>query len=281
MREQSFKETLISIPISESAFAKRNDTSITWLTGAGFMINCRGTIIFIDPVISVKPGEEHISEIGLALKLNLPILATQVPKVDYVLYTHSDIDHLGPQTAIELAKHNVQFIGTYPVYYQLTQLGINPKQVAVCRIGEQINIGDVVIEITPADHPWQLKDLARGGRPFRMGDCCGYILNTQDGRMFFPGDTRLMEEHLKIRDIDLLALDVSMCEYHLNHTSAAVLANNLPNAYLFPYHYGTYNTENPAHCGNPKDVYSKIKNGEQRGLILAPGEAFILRSFNV
>lgn len=270
---------LKSVPIELSIFEEREDTTVTWLGGAGFLINCRGTIIFIDPLLSVDPDEPDKSECGLKLKINLPLFAEQVPKVDYVLYTHSDIDHLGPITAKKLADLGAKFIGPYPVYYELTQLGINPKQVSVCRIGESMTIGDIVTEIIPADHPWQLHALERAGRPFRMGDCCGYILNTEDGRLFFPGDTRLMEEHLNIKDIDLLALDVSIDEYHLGHVSAVVLANHLKNAYLFPMHYGTYDSEKPAHVGWPDDIYPKITNSDKRGLLLNPGEPFVVRPF--
>lgn len=280
MTSQFFAQQLQPVPISAAAFAKQESTTVTWLAGAGFLVNCRGTIIFIDPLLSVSPDDENISEAGLELKIPLPLKAVDVPRVDYVLYTHSDIDHLGPVTAMALAGQGANFIGTYPVYYQLTQFGVSPKQVAVCRTEEPFVIGDIKVEVTPADHPWQLKDLQRGGRPFRMGECCGFILNTPDGRLFFPGDTRLMEEHLRISDIDLLALDVSMCEYHLNHTSAAVLANHLPNAYLLPLHYGTYHSEFPAHQGDPRDVFSKVSNGEKRGLLLQPGEPFEVRKFN-
>lgn len=268
-----------SVQINQSDFESRDDTTVTWLGGSGFLINCSGTIILIDPLLSVKPEDPELSECGLKLKIRLPLLAEQVAKADYVLYTHADIDHLGPITALTLAKLNPRFIGTYPVYYQLTQLGVNPKRVSVCRVGEKIDVDGILVQITPADHPWQLQAIERGGRPYRMGECCGYILNTKDGRIFFPGDTRLMEEHLDIKDIDLLVLDVSKDEYHLNHVSAAVLANNLPNAYLFPTHYGTYYSDKPAHIGEPGDVYPKISNANQRGLLLSPGEPFVVKSF--
>ena len=108
----------------------------------------------------------------------------------------------------------------------------------------------------PADHPWQLKDLERGGPPYRMGECCGFLIDAPEGRLYFPGDTRLMEYHLSLTDIDVLALDVSTCEYHLNHTSAIVLANHFPKAYLLPFHYGTYDCPTVAsHCGEPEDIY--------------------------
>ncbi|MZQ99056.1 MAG: hypothetical protein GT601_15425 [Acidaminobacter sp.] len=261
------------VPIRTEAFDKIENTQITWLAGAGFFVNCRGTILFIDPLLSTKPGEPWVSEAGLKLKIPYPMVAEAIPRADFVLYTHSDIDHLGPQTALELAKRTPIFIGPHPVYHALTQLGVKPQSIQICRVGDELDLGVLSLEITPADHPWQLQDVARCGKPFRYGDCCGFILNTPDGRLFFPGDTRLMEEHLRIRDIQILALDVSTCEYHLNHTAAAVLANSLPEACLLPLHYGTYDKpEKGAHSGDPEDVFILIENSDKRALRVAPGE---------
>jgi L-ascorbate metabolism protein UlaG (beta-lactamase superfamily) len=261
------------VPIEPSFFDLKDCTEVAWLAGAGFAVNCRGTVIFIDPLMMTKPEDPSVSEAGLKLKIPYPLTAGEVPRVDYVLYTHGDIDHLGPLTAKALANHHPTFVGPPPVFVKLTQLGIDPNHITVCRTGDPVQCLDVTLEITPADHPWQLQDPVRCGKPYRAGDCCGFILNTPDGRLFFPGDTRLMEDHLRIRDIQLLALDVSTCEYHLNHTSAAVLANHLSDACVLPLHFGTYDCpEKGAHCGDPEDVFAKITNGEIRGLRVAPGE---------
>lgn len=261
------------IKIKQEAFEKTDFTSITWLASAGFLINIRGTIILIDPVLMTKPDHEYISEAGLKMSIPYPIKATDISKVDAVLYTHPDNDHLGHDTAQILAKLNPRFIGPHTVFNRLAQIGISPKNIETYRTGDIIKINDIIVEVTPADHPWQLQDPQRCGKPFRSGDCCGFILTTPDVRCFFPGDTRLMEEHLKITDIDLLALDVSLDPFHLSHLGATVLANSMPQALLVPIHYGTYDApDKPAHLGDPNDVFNKVKNGDKRSRILAPGE---------
>lgn len=153
------ENALITVPMDAKAFANRGDTAVTWLGGAGFLVNCRGTIILIDPVLSLSPDQEGCSEVGLKLKIALPILADQLPRVDYVLYTHSDSDHLGPLTALVLAQKGAKFFGTYRVYHALTQLGVSPVQAFVCREEEPVQLGGITVDVTPADHPWQLKDL--------------------------------------------------------------------------------------------------------------------------
>ena len=83
-----------------------------------------------------------------------------------------------------------------------------------------------------------------------------------------------MEEHLSITGIDVLAVDVSRCEYHINVRGATTLANLLKDALLIPYHYGTYNAPDiPAHCGDPEDVFCNVTEREKREKRLAPGQA--------
>lgn len=77
--------------------------------------------------------------------------------------------------------------GTLAVFERLVRQGIPQEQMEVLRVWETKQIGDVLVESMPADHPWQLKDLARGGRPYRMGDCCGFILNTAGWANLFSG----------------------------------------------------------------------------------------------
>ncbi|MFZ5966121.1 MAG: MBL fold metallo-hydrolase [Bacillota bacterium] len=273
MSQMKFVRAKEPVQITEEAFKVSDNTSIAWLASAGFLINARGTVILIDPVLMTSPDQEDLSEAGLKMSISYPIKSTDIPKVDAVLYTHPDHDHLGQITAQVLAQLNPRFIGPHTVFNRLAQIGVNPRNIETCRTGDIFKIDDVTIEITPADHPWQLQDPQRCGKPFRSGDCCGFIVTTPDVRCFFPGDTRLMEEHLMVRDIDLLALDVSLDPFHLNHPGAIVLANSMPEALLVPIHYGTYDAPGkPAHCGDPNDVFDKVKNGNERARILAPGE---------
>lgn len=267
-----------AIHIPPGAFQASDDTTVYWLSGGGFLIHCRDTNLIIDPVLMKKEEDPKISEIGLPLKTEFPLEPAEIPSDCYVLYTHADGDHLGPETAKILAEQKVTMVGTLAVFERLARLGVPPGQIQVLRTQEHRKLGSVEVESTVADHPWQLKDLKRGGRPYRLGECCGYRLKTTDGVLYFPGDTRLMEEHLRMEAVDLLALDVSICEYHLNHTSAVVMANYFAGADLLPFHYGTYDCPHiAAHCGEPEEVFSQVNDGGRRGHILAPGEPFVVK----
>jgi L-ascorbate metabolism protein UlaG (beta-lactamase superfamily) len=266
-----------SRPIPPAAFGPAHDTALWWLTNAGFLINCRGALIMLDPAISMDPASPGLHESGHRLLVQLPITAHAVPRLDAVLYTHSDSDHLAPITARALAKTGALFAGPPPVAEGLADLGLRRDRIQLVRPGEPFRVAEVEIVPTPADHPWQLKDPARFGAPFLPEDCCGYLMRTPDGVIWCPGDTRLMSEHLLIRGVDLLLVDASNSEYHLGPKASASLADNLPEAALVPYHYGCYDApDHEAYNGDPAAVAANMRSDKGRLQCLAPGERFPL-----
>jgi L-ascorbate metabolism protein UlaG (beta-lactamase superfamily) len=270
--------------MSSGDFGVIEDTRLYWLGQAGFVLNTRGVVLLLDPLLVTGPGS--LSETGLELLNPWPIDAAELPRVDAVLYTHTDNDHLGPETAKNLMKLDPIFIGTLYCKDRLTELGASPVRCLSGvpagtprrgKNGNSFDMGSAKIELLPADHPWQLSDPDKYGRIFGPEDCCGYKITTQDGVFVFPGDTRLMKHHLDLRNITVLALDVSTDPYHLGAQGATVLANRLEDVLLVPYHYGTLKSDNSAHNGDPGPILRGIRDGVRRGRILAPGEPLILR----
>lgn len=260
--------------LESEAFANATDTFVCWLSGAGFLINSRGTTVMIDPVISMEKEKTDTVEIGLRLRVPLPIEAKDVSRLDAVLYTHADSDHVGKYTPLALAEKNALFYGTLPAVNQLEVLGVPVEQTKTIGIGETFKIGQIEITTTPADHPWQEMNPEKYGGSWGPKDCCGFLIKTPDGTIWCTGDTRLLPEHLQMTGIDVLLLDVSWNEYHLGPESAITLANKLSRAHLIPYHYGTYDTDIEALNGNPMELASKIRESKSRLHVLAPGEKF-------
>lgn len=271
-------ERLKMVPLDEKAFAPLNYTAIYWLGAAGFLINVRGTILLIDPVLELDPEDAARSETGAKLRLKPPISTEDLLRVDAVLYTHSDKDHTGPATACKLAQKGVPLYGPYPVFHKLMSWKIPFEQCPVIRYGEMVSIGSSTIQALPADHPWQLENPVKGRIPFRKGECLGYQVDTPDGRLLFPGDTRLMEEHLLLHDVQVLALDVSDSPYHLGPEGAVALANHLESAYLLPMHYATFDEPEVSGFTDHLDdkILPRITRWEERGRILNPGQGFYL-----
>jgi L-ascorbate metabolism protein UlaG (beta-lactamase superfamily) len=264
-------------PLPPGAFGAARHTALWWLTNAGFLINSRGMAMLIDPAISMSRADPRLHETGHRLLVSLPIQAAEVPRLDIVLYTHADYDHCAPETAKALVHTGCLFAGPPPVLAELEKLGVARDGLRLVKPGTALGLGDVQIRITPADHPWQLRDPERLGPPFGPEDCCGYLVCTSDGTIWHTGDTRLMEQHLQVCGVDVLLLDVSRCEYHLGPEGGARLANALPGAQVIPHHYGTYSEpDHPAYNGDPSAAAALIRDAARRFHILAPGERYVV-----
>jgi len=277
---------LPSIPIGPEAFSTSGDTALWWLTHAGFLVNSRGCLLMLDPAISYSPEtplphERAISPRFLArsrMMVRLPVEAHQVPRLDAVLYTHADRDHLSIRSARELFWTGAIFFGPPPVTRELAKQGFPPERLRAVRSGETFRVGVVEVTPTPADHPWQLQDPAKFGPPWGPGDCVGYLLRTPDGTVWCVGYTRLMVEHLRMTGVDLMLLDVARDPYHMGVGDSARLANAMAGSRIIACHYGCYNT--PDHVGwngDPAEVAAKVTGADRRFHVVAPGERIVLR----
>jgi L-ascorbate metabolism protein UlaG (beta-lactamase superfamily) len=259
-------------PITAKDFDPSENTSIWWLSGAGFLINSRGSLIMIDPVITMQAGSSEICELGHRMLVPLPIVAAEVPRLDAILYTHLDDDHLAPITAPALIGTGGLYGGPAIVVQELERLGIPSRQAQAFHIGETFRIGNVEITLTRADHSWQSQD------PYGPEDCCGFFISTPDGSIWHTGDSRLLDEHMQMSGVDVLLLDVSNDPYHFGIENAVKLANHLENADIIPHHYGTYyGPEILPFNGDPEKLSPHITRSESRFHVLAPGERYVLK----
>jgi L-ascorbate metabolism protein UlaG (beta-lactamase superfamily) len=257
-------------PIGPSFFEERDRTLLTWLGMAGALINAHGTILLIDPLISTieREGQVVSEEGGYRLKVPLPVEAKDVRRADLVLYTHADDDHFGHLTAKILAERTAsRFLATPPVARGLRESGIAPERIQVARENETVRVGAAEILVTPAMHDWQEVN------PWKREDCCGYLVNTPDGRIWHPGDTRWIDDLLAFKDIDVLFFDVAAVESHLGPEGSARLARACGAKVMIAYHYGTFDLP-PGSFGNcdPDDALPYLKDVPGRFLKLGPGE---------
>ena len=264
-----------TIELPPNYFEDGGETAVYWLSAAGVLVNSHGFNIMIDPLLSIISDDPAIGETSEMLMTAPPIMATQVEKLDAVLYTHTDNDHLGPITAKELMKTGAQFHGPPYVINELSRLGLAEGRGFSHKPGETFDLGNLEITLTPAFHPHQLFKTDFESY-FKPEDCCGYKIKTQDGVVWIPGDSLLMNEHLQMKDIDLLFIDFSDNASHFGLDFSIGLANVLETSDMIPYHFATFYGPDHDWCNaDPGKAIPRLRQPE-RLHILAPGEKYVL-----
>ena len=278
-----------TVHMAAEDFSDCGKTTVFWLSGAGVMINSRGTVILIDPVLfadqeidltfitsPVGIGDDDPLHRRTFRLVDPPILPEEIHTLDAVLYTHSDDDHFGHITARALGGVANSFHGTHFMQHEMEKLGLPKEKLFGHGIHKTFQIGCMTITLTPADHGYQKDHPERYDWCFGPEDCCGFLIDTPDGRIWVPGDSRLMEEHLKLEGIDLMCIDFSADRWHWGWENSRKLVNHMPDTDLILIHYGTiYAPLRAAYNFNPADVKGKIAN-EERLHVLAPGEKYTL-----
>ena len=109
-----------------------------------------------------------------------------------------------------------------------------------------------------------------------MEDFCGFRIETEDGIIWMPGDSRLMEEQLHQDPMDLILLDISDSRWHIGLEGVKKMTAAYPDTPLIPIHWGCVDApEWKEFNGDPAAVRDMIVNPE-RLHIMAVGEAYEL-----
>jgi L-ascorbate metabolism protein UlaG (beta-lactamase superfamily) len=253
-------------PFGTEAFKASNQTTLRWLGMAGFLINSRGTTLMVDPLLE---------GFDMPMLLDFPIATKDVPRLDAILITHSDNDHYSVLTnrglaAVTRAYHSTIYVDSLMKNEGLPSYGHS--------IGDVFNVGPIRVTVTPADHAYQNAYPGMSKRIFKNEDACGFWIETPDGTIWAPGDSRLIpEHHLKMPAPDAMLFDFSDSEWHFTLEGAVKMANAYPKTPLLLYHWGSVDAPDfSPFNGDPKTLYKLVKN-PKRIHVLAPGEPFILK----
>ena len=251
-------------PITKEAFKPIDNTQVYWLGNASIMINSRGTNIMIDPLLE---------GFDMPLLFEMPILPQNIPTLNALLVTHIDNDHFSIPTCKDVLKVCHSYHSTNYVASVMKENGING-------IGHDIHdtfkVNDVTITLTPALHNWQKDSKKHNYRQWKEEDYCGYWIETLDGTIWLPGDSKLIDEHLKMPQPDMILFDFSDNDWHITFEGAVKLANTYPNATLVCIHWGSVDAPDfSPFNANPENLVDRVIN-PHRIKVLAPGEAITL-----
>lgn len=255
-----------TIPIGNLAFAPLDCTKVYWLGNASILINSRGTTLMIDPLLK---------GFDMPLLIDMPILPNEVPALDGVLITHIDNDHFSRPTLADMKDVCKSWHAPHYVAEQMEkELSIDG---AGHGIGDTFSVGSVQATLTPAKHNWQNDSAKYNYRVWKEEEYCGYWLDTPDGTVWLPGDSRLLDAHLHMPEPDIILLDFADNSWHITLDGAVRLANAYPKARLLCIHWGSVDaSEMNTFNGDPEVLAKRIENPE-RVCALMPGEALTLK----
>ena len=145
-------------------------------------------------------------------------------------------------------------------------------------IGDTFVLDDLRITVTPADHAWQNEIPGKSSHYFLPEDACGFWIETRDGTIWAPGDSRVIPaHHLTMPAPDVLLYDFSDSEWHFGLDGAISVANTYPNAALLLHHWGSVDAPDFAPFNaDPASLRGRVANPD-RVHVLAPGQPFELR----
>ncbi len=255
-------------PFGAKAFEPSKNTTLRWLGMAGFFINSRGTTLMIDPLLK---------DFDMPVMIEFPISTRDVPRLDAILVTHADNDHYSVPTnrdlkPVTLAFHSTIYVDSLMKVEGFPSFGHN--------IGESFQTGNIRVKLTPADHAYQNHYPGMSKRWFKNEDACGFWIETPDGNIWAPGDSRLMAEHLQFPAPDAILFDFSNSEWHFTLEGAVKIANAYPNTPLLLNHWGSVDAPDfTPFNADPKDLYDRVVN-PKRIYVLAPGQPFILKKIS-
>jgi L-ascorbate metabolism protein UlaG (beta-lactamase superfamily) len=158
--------------------------------------------------------------------------------------------------------------------------GIPRERIVVARPGEPLEVKGVRVEPIHAIHGNQDFTVLTREENFIEGIrfSCGYIFHLQGKRILQPGDSVLTEEHLNLKNIDVLFVSPTVHNMHIDRST--ILINRLEPAHIFPQHFSTYR-EAPENLfwtrGYPDELHDRLSTQlQQRYHKLKQGERFVI-----
>lgn len=201
-----------------------------------------------------------------------PISAEELAEVlDISFVTHGHGDHFNEAVSkVLVEKSDCLFVVPESCLKIAEKLKIPTERLRVARPREPFEIMNVQVEPLRAIH---------GNANFaiyyeaNMQDC-GYVINVDGIRFLQPGDSYLLEDHLFLKDIDVLFF--SPTEHNMYIDRSVILINTLQPDFIFPQHHSTMKVDESTRFwakGYPdevkirltqelKDKYYIMKNGD-------------------
>jgi L-ascorbate metabolism protein UlaG (beta-lactamase superfamily) len=204
--------------------------AIWWTGNAGWLIKSDNLLIGTDLTLD---NDDKI--------MPPPVTASEIAgDLDVAFVTHHHGDHCNPETLrVLLQRGKCIFVLPSPC---LKELGFDiPKdRLIVPEPLHPFTVKGIHVEPIHAIHGNQEFTVLTREQDFvdKIAHNCGYVLEIHGKRFLEPGDSVLTEEHLSLKNIDVLFVSPTVHDMYIDRSM--ILINHLEPAYIFPQHFGTY-----------------------------------------
>jgi L-ascorbate metabolism protein UlaG (beta-lactamase superfamily) len=189
--------------------------------------------------------------------------------------THDHGDHFGRETARVLAENSeCRFILPESCLGTAQKLNIPESRIIIARPRHSFEMNGIKVQPIRAIH---------GNKNFAIYydanfQDCGYLITVNDIKILQPGDSYLLEDHLFLKEVDILFFSPTEHNMHIN--PSLVLINELNPDYVFPQHHSTLvvNDNNRFWTkGYPDEVKILLsKQMKEKYHILKPGDKMMI-----
>ncbi len=229
----------------------------------------------------IKSGELVISTDILLdydkRKIPSPIKAEELAKLlDISFITHGHKDHFNRSTSQVLAEQsNCTFVIPESCLTIADELTLPKDRIRIAKPREAFELNGIKVEPLRAIH---------GNANFAIYydanlQDCGYVITVDGVRFLQPGDSHLLEDHLFLKEIDVLFF--SPTEHNMYIVPSVILINKLQPKYIFPQHHSTVIVNESTRFwakGYPDEVKLRLTPSIQdRYHILSQGDKMIIR----
>ncbi|MCW5982093.1 MAG: MBL fold metallo-hydrolase [Bryobacteraceae bacterium] len=211
--------------------AHRDGLAVWWVGNAGWLIKADGLLIGTD--LDLGTAERAAPLVVSAAEL--------APELDVAFVSHHHGDHCNIPTIRTLAQGTrTTFVLPRPCLKQAAKLAIPEARIVVPEPGRPFEVKGIRVEPVHAIHGNQEFTVLTREPDFveSIAHNCGYVFNFGGKRLFHPGDSVLTEEHLGLKNIDVLFISPTVHNMYIDRSM--ILINRLQPAYIFPQHFGTY-----------------------------------------
>jgi L-ascorbate metabolism protein UlaG (beta-lactamase superfamily) len=217
--------------ILEEIRAHRTGIALWWVGNAGWLVKAGETLVGIDLDLE---SQERISP--------PPISSEELAgEIDVAFATHHHSDHFNAPTLGKVAKRpRCTFVLPQTCLAEAARAGIPKDRIVVPEPLHPFEVKGIGVRPLHAVHGNQMFTVLTREPDFvdSIAHNCGYLLTIGGRTFFWPGDSVLTEEHLELRNVNVLFVSPTVHNMYLDR--AAILINTVQPDLVIPQHFGTY-----------------------------------------